>query len=119
MLATDPCMDAWALLGASWPGTLLLTSQPPSPPLATSLGSIRVGEPPFRGRCRQLPTASPYKPSMFHSEALGGSGGLGRGQPQNLVCLPPSVQLLRAPAGLCAKRRLFPSPARLHLLTFD
>lgn len=120
VLATDPYMDAWALLGASWPGTLLLAPQPPSPPLATSLGSIRVGEAHSGADADNSPpqaSTSPY--SMFHSEALGGSGGSGRGQPQNLVCLPPSVQLLRAPAGLCAKRKLFPSPAQLHLLTFD
>lgn len=79
MLATDPCMDAWALLGASWPGTLLLTSQPPSPPLATSLRSIRVGEPHSGADADNSPPQAPTSPACFIQKLWRVLGGRGEG----------------------------------------
>lgn len=65
VLATDPCMDAWALLGASWPRTLLLASQPPSPPLATSLGPMRSHETHSSTDANNFPPQVPASPAGF------------------------------------------------------
>lgn len=43
VLATDPAWTAWALLGASWPGTLLLES-PPEPTTSHKPGVCQACE---------------------------------------------------------------------------
>ena len=64
-------------------GDFLARDPPPgitaSKPISHKPGVYQSWQSSFRGRCRQLPTPSTYKPSMFHSEALGVLEGRGEG----------------------------------------
>lgn len=75
VLATDPHMDAWALLGASWPGTFLLASQPPSPSLSTSLRDIRGCEERSSVFANNSPPQAPESPGCFIQRLWGEGGG--------------------------------------------
>lgn len=97
MLAADPCVVGWALLGASWPEALLRASLPPGPPSAASLGPRRGwGANSSSNHCPALAC----EPSLYHSEAVGvgDPGRWGRAAP-NQVCLPPDLSIAESSRG--------------------
>lgn len=98
VLAADPCMVGWALLGASWPEALHRAPQPPGPPSAARLGPRRgCGANSSSNHCQPLP-ASP----ACIIQRLWGWGTLagGGGQPPIRSACLQTFPLPRAAVGV-------------------